>query len=1098
LIIDNENRNKKVFEWIKEYTSNGTLDIVTGYFTIGALAYLSQVTNEKIKKYRFILGDIVNNDELKERAIDLLNENISIKTSLRLKKLAYEAITFLQQSKVQTKTLEPNFCHAKVYIFDDKKDDRFKYFISGSSNLTEAGIGLKHTNNVELNIAETGNNNQYKELKNWFEELWNRPQAHTKKTLKDENGKVYKKDFKEYLIEEIQKIFINYSPKDLYYKVLFELFGEELLKVQNDPKFSKDLGRLENSIIFNSLYPFQQKGVLSLIKMLQKYNGAILADAVGLGKTWSALAVIKYFQLQGYETILLCPKKLQNNWQQYLKRRGSKFEADGFDFVVRFHTDLFENRLEKDGLSIKEYFQSDKPKLIVIDESHNLRNAKSNRYKFLVENILQKNENIKVLLLSATPINNSLNDIKNQFKLLVQGKDDGFNQSLDIKSIDGVFRVAQKKFNEWSESENSHISNFIKSLPSNFFRLTDSLTVARTRKMVEDDRINLSFPKKHTPTNIYVTPSAIGNFSTFTELLDSLPPKLTAYKPAMYIKNDSNSVLNDEGQRDRALVRMMYILLLKRLESSWKSFYYTVQKIYEYHKLVYDKIEEYKEIKNNNKIAQDISMLFGDEEMDELFIGKREIRLSDIENSDELENFTNDLKQDLDSMERLLKNLKKFNKTIQNEKDKTSQDTKLQKLIEILKEKQKKRNPKVVIFSAYTDTAKYIYEELRKRGFQKLALITAEIKEYEQTLQRFAPYTKLYLEKEWKKFDGKSFEEWREWLKLNDTDTLYLVENQYDILITTDVLSEGQNLQDADMVINYDIHWNPVRVIQRMGRIDRIGSPNKDIYGVNFWPSKDINDYLDLQNRIEQKMATMKIVGSEIDHNFTDNLQQISEDETLEQKQKAKMLKQMQTTWDDIEVSDKTLGFNDLSLEEFRQDLLGELQKKNDFYKNMPKGVFSGFKIDKELSFDNGLVALLGYPAKPAKQKDFSYKHYELIYIDEDGKPILLNQKEVLDFLTHHKDNERFVPKEIDTAQEDAIKRLHNQLKAWIDSLYSKEIKKSDGTSTKKAGSKTLDVLNKLKLGSKKAIEEIKQNDTIEKAYSEDNFDLIVWFVVSK
>jgi len=221
LIIDNENRNKKIFEWIKEYIGNGTLDIVTGYFTIGALAYISQVTNEKIKKYRFVLGDIVSTEQLQSHTIDLLNENITIEASLKLKAVAKEAVEFLKQTKVEVKTLEPNFCHAKVYIFDDKKDDRFKYFISGSSNLTEAGIGLKHTNNVELNIAETGNNNQYKELKNWFEELWNRPQAHTKKTLKDENGKIYKKDFKEYLIEEIQKIFINYFPKDLYYKVSF-------------------------------------------------------------------------------------------------------------------------------------------------------------------------------------------------------------------------------------------------------------------------------------------------------------------------------------------------------------------------------------------------------------------------------------------------------------------------------------------------------------------------------------------------------------------------------------------------------------------------------------------------------------------------------------------------------------------------------------------------------------------------------------------------------------------------------------------------------------------------------------------------------------
>lgn len=1113
MILDNENSNKKVYEWIYDYTNSGVFDIVTGYFTVGALAYISSCTNDKINKYRFVLGDIVNTDELKERAIDLLNENISIEASLKLKKVAKEAVTFLQQSKVIAKTLEPNFCHAKAYIFDDNKDDRHKYYISGSSNLTEAGIGLKHTNNIELNIADTGNDGQYNELREWFEDLWSKPQAHTQKTLTDKNGKKYKKDFKEYLIEEIQKIFIEYTPKELYYKVLFELFGEELLKEQDNPEFSRDLGRLENSIIYNSLYSFQQKGVLSLIKMLQKYNGAILADAVGLGKTWSALAVIKYFQQKGYENILLCPKKLENNWQQYLKRRGSKFEADQFDFIVRFHTDLFENRLEKDGLSIKEYFQSDKPKLIIIDESHNLRNAKSNRYKFLVDTLLKQNDNIKVLLLSATPINNTLNDIKNQFKLMVKDNDHGFSESLDVRSIDGVFRSAQRKFVEWSESNDNHISKFIESLPSNFFRLTDSLTVARTRKMIEDDEMQLSFPKKHSPENIYVTPSAIGDFYTFGELLNSLPPKLTAYKPAMYITNSSDDVLNDEGQRDRALVRMMYILLLKRLESSWKSFYDTVNKINDYHQLVYDKALEYQQTKNSDGISQDIFSLFDDEDIDELTIGKREIKLSDIDSSGELDNFIDDLNNDLISLKKLISNLQKFDDTVSHEcsldKEHTSTDTKLQKLIEILKNKQTQSNPKVIIFSAYTDTSKYIYKQLLCRGFKKVALVTGDYsqtcdkpnektKKYEPILQRFAPYTKLYLEKEWKKFDGNSFKEWYQWIKSNDSDTLELLDNQIDILITTDVLSEGQNLQDADMVINYDIHWNPVRVIQRMGRIDRIGSPNKEIYGVNFWPSKDINDYLDLQNRIEQRMATMKIVGSEIDHTFTDGLQQISEDDNLEQKQKAKMMQQMQTTWDDIEVSDKSLGFNDLSLEEFRQDLFNELQKDNEYYKNMPKGVFTGFKADNELNLDSGLIALLGYPAKPPKKKDYTYKHHELIYIDEEGKPILLNQKEVLDFLTHHKEYDRFVPKDIDLGVDESIDKLHNSLKSWVESLSSKDVENSDGTTSKKAGEKTLDVLNKLKFGGKKTVDTIKQSTTIEKEYGEENFDLIVWFTVSE
>ena len=527
MILDNENENLKVHEWIASYTEQGKLDIVTGYFTIGALAWLSKTVNDKISDFRLVLGDIVNFDSIDQRPLDLLNENISIEASLKLSSLSKEAVAFLKQDKVTAKTLEPNFCHAKSYLFNpDKKDDRNKYFISGSSNLTEAGIGLKHTNNIELNIAETGNNNQYKELVVWFDSLWARPQAHKEKTLVSPDGTKTKIDFKQYLINEIERIFIKYTPRELYYKVLFELFGNQLLETENDPDFNRQIGRLENSVVYNTLYEFQKKGVLSLIRMLQKYNGAILADAVGLGKTWSALAVIKFFQLQGREVLLLCPKKLEHNWRRYLKHQDSRFEKDQFDFFLRFHTDMHEDRLEKYIDRADKFFTNDKPKLIVIDESHNLRNDKSSRYKFLLERILKENDDVKILLLSATPINNSLNDIRNQFKLLVQGDVGGYEETLGIRNLNYTFRTAQKVFNEWREEPSPRISDFIKKLPANFFTLTDSLIVARTRKMIEGQQTGLTFPVKTKPLNLFVTPSQLGNFESFEELFDHFPLRM--------------------------------------------------------------------------------------------------------------------------------------------------------------------------------------------------------------------------------------------------------------------------------------------------------------------------------------------------------------------------------------------------------------------------------------------------------------------------------------------------------------------------------------------------------------------------------------------
>lgn len=1146
MLIDNENKNLKVHEWITKYTENGTLDIVTGYFTVGALAYLAQKTKENIEAYKFILGDIVNIEEVKDRALDLMNENISVEAALKLSTLAKEAVQFLKRENVEAKTLEPNFCHAKAYLHVAKDDDRLNYFISGSSNLTEAGVGLKTTNNIELNIAETGNNAQFKELSEWFETLWKKPQAHKNKTLTDEKGKTYTKPFKQYLIEEIERIFIEYTPRELYYKVLFELFGEQLLIDQDDPEFNRQLGRLENSVVYQTLYKFQQKGVLSLIKMLQKHNGAILADAVGLGKTWSALAVMKFFQLQGREIILLCPKKLQYNWTRYRKHQNSKFEKDQLDYFVRFHTDLQLERMDKDQYRSERadtLFINDKPKLFVIDESHNLRNDKSNRYKFLVDEILRRNEDIKVLMLSATPINNSLNDIRNQFKLVTKGNSGGFYESLGVKNIDYSFRTAQRAFNDWRNQDNPRISEFIKDLPDNFFKLTDALTVARTRAMIQDQEVGLTFPVKTKPDNQFVTPKELGNFESFEELFKKFPPMLSGYQPSFYTepmeekkkrqkakeKGESTvSVLDDEIQRDKFLVKMMYILMVKRLESSWFSFYSTVEKILGHHQNALEKIKLYQLDKKNSELNnENQTTLFEDDELEdeieEFTLGKkRKINLSDIDEAGNLNLYKRDLKKDIDALDNIMTNLIRFDRDIQKEimlpNNHKSEDTKLEVLIQKIKDKRAKAenngNQKVVIFTVYRDTAQYIFDQLQGRGFDRIAMVSGtgsktsdskeEHKNFEPILERFAPFTKLFREKEWafeankEKDNSEQYQEWIEWIEQNEPKTYAVIQKPIDILIATDALSEGQNLQDADMVINYDIHWNPVRIIQRMGRIDRLGSPNEKIFGINFWPSNNINSYLDLQGRIEQRMAAMQLAGSEVHLDFSETFKEIAEDEGLENRMKARMIEQMQTSWDDIEVSDHGLGFNDLSLEKYRQDLLEEYQNNTEKYSRMPKGVYTGFKTKDESCSSDGLIALLGYPSKPPKVEMHEYQSYDLIYIDSKGQPVLMNQKEVLDALTLHKDEPRFIPKGIDKGEEKAINALANSINTWLKNQAVEEEKQEDGTTQKKMGTEAKDLLSKIKSGDKDALKRVKQNIKVNDKFQIDNFDLITWFLVTK
>ncbi len=1131
MIIDNEQSNK-IIEWITEYTETGKMDIVTGYFTIGAIAYLSEEINEKIKQFRLILGDIVNIDEIKDYSIDLLNENITIDNAFKLKKYAKECVAFLNQDKVLTKTLEPNFCHAKAYIFHSNKDERLHYFISGSSNLTEAGIGMKQTNNVELNIAETGNNNQYKNLKEWFNKLWNRKEAHKDKTIYDENGKKELNNFKDYLIEKIQSIIYPYSPKEVYYKVLYELFGKQVNEDYDNPDFTRQIGRLENSVIYRSLYDFQKKGVLSLIKMIQKYDGAILADAVGLGKTWSALAVMKFFQLQGREIILLCPKKLSYNWIRYRKNQDSRFEKDELDYYVRYHTDLIDERIDKDNYKQQRTdtrFKNDKPKLFVIDESHNIRNDKSQRYKFLVEEILQKNKgDIKILMLSATPINNTLVDIRNQFKLITKGDEKGFEESLGIRNLFFTFRNAQKEFNEWRKDSAPKIKNFIRKLPAGFFRLTDSLVVARTRKMVEKQNTELFFPKKQKPENIFVTPKSIGNYESFEELFENFPPMLSAYQPSFYIKQEKDvSKLKDEQQRDRFLVKMLYILLVKRLESSWCSFQSTIKRVYDYHQSVLDKINKYLKDKSEEEaILQeefDFDDIFDEKESEEFSLGKkRPVNLKDIDKAGNIENFKKDLKTDIEALDKLISNLRRFEEDIEKEKSFgtfKSIDDKLESLMNKIKNKQEKPfnkdNKKILIFTVYKDTALYLFEHLKTRGFTNIGFVSGDIsktddsntetKNFEPILEKFAPFTKLFNEKEWGEFKPssdkldkkKQYREWINWIKDNRPKTYEKINKPIDILIATDVLSEGQNLQDCDMVINYDIHWNPVRVIQRMGRIDRIGSPNDIILGINYWPSENIDTYLDLKGRIESRMAAMKLAGSEVHKEFTERFKQMSEDEEFEQKLNEKMIKQMQLSWNDIDENQSTVGFDNFSLEDFRQDLSAEMNREFNKYKNMPKAVYTGFKL-KNKEYKPGLICLLGYPAKPQKIVDYEYKSYELIFIDMEGNQQLLNQKEVLAFLGSYRESKREGTERIDEGDEETIKKLSSSLKNWLNSQAYTEEEQEDGTKKKTMGKADKDMLDKIADGDTQTTKQMKDNKTSAEKYKECNFDLICWFLISE
>jgi superfamily II DNA/RNA helicase len=1137
MILDNKTESTKIANFIAENIEEGNLDIVTGYFTIGALVYLSDKTNEKIESYRMILGDLVQKNEFK-REIDLLNENLSLQQALKLSQIARKAVKFLKLDKVSVKTLEPNFCHAKLYLHDAKGKNahKNKFFISGSSNLTEAGIGLKHASNLELNVANFSENNDFSAMAQWFENLWVSSEAKTEKTIEDKK----KIDFKKYLIQEISKIFDLYTPEEIYYKILFELFNNS----DSDQQIEKQIKSLQNTLVWNKLYDFQQVGVKSLLSMLDKFGGGILADAVGLGKTWSALCVMKAYQMKGYSNIIICPKKLRNNWEQYKKQQDSVFEEDKLDFEIINHTSLNEDLYLRDVAMSKDFLFNDKPKLIVIDESHNLRNDKSERYKFLVEYILKNVKgSVKILLLSATPLNTSFNDVRNQFKLIVKGDNYGFKESLGIGSLEHIFRILKNELNGWQLADEEIFADFYNRIKdSDFFKLTNNLLVSRTRKAIKTHfNSDLEFPKHEKVGNIFKTPM---NFSeeinSFDDLLNKLNLQLFAYRPSIFTlseeerderskdliarKGKKDEVLTDSVQREYFLVRMMMVLMMKRLESSWESFRSTIGKFKDHHQNLYNKLVKYQQLIDKNEKHKWVVDTLSDElkgeledadeagSLDNYYVGKKNpIPLKEIFDSGNLEIYTEYVKSDLDKLSKLFSQLEAYKSKIDAEKTYVSLDEKLEELIKILDEKSNQKNKKAIIFTVYNDTAVYLYNELSKRGFKKLGLVSGSVfrdnhgeilRNMEDILQKFAPYTKLYNEKNWLDFEreknitkknAQNYPVWQEWIKHHRPDVFSTLNDEIDILIATDVLSEGQNLQDADMVINYDIHWNPVRVIQRVGRVDRIGSPNSSIKAINFWPALSVDDYINLHKRVKDRMANMTLVGSEVvklDEEFEQSIQ----NEELDKNNNEKILKQIEESFEDAD-GEKSIGFDDFSFDNFRQMLRSILEKERTKYENMPHGVFSGFIYSKAMQ--EGIVALLSSKVK-AKKSEQWVERKELLYINADGHSILNNEKVILDFLGEQQKNERFVPEYIAKGDNEKIEQWTHALKTYLKLRQEKTITDQAGNVKTYAGNDTVSTIKALKMGNKDASTDIEEGITAEKIYHENNVSLLAWMIISK
>lgn len=825
------------------------------------------------------------------------------------------------------------------------------------------------------------------------------------------------KDVTAQVLEYIETVYNENAPEFIYFITLYNIFNEFLEDISEDVLPNEATG-FKNSVIWNKLYNFQKDAALAIINKLEKYNGCILADSVGLGKTFTALSVIKYYENRNKSVLVLCPKKLYDNWSTFKTNyKNNPLVADRLRYDILFHSDLSRERGMSAGIDL-ERINWGNYDLIVIDESHNFRNGgnvddedldddieqdeprKENRYQKLMKKVIRAGVKTKVLMLSATPVNNRFNDLKNQLQLAYEGHAEQIDDALNIgRSIDDIFRTAQLAYNKWAKLQPEHrtTERLLEELSFDFFELLDAVTIARSRSHIVkyyDTKDIGKFPTRLAPVLRRPKLTDLNESITFSDIAEQLNElNLSIYTPSLYIfdsvKDDYE--INMEGSgisidgREKGLRKLMATNLLKRLESSVNSFRLTLGRITDY-------IEQtLSVIGRKSDGAIDVTNFTDDldstDSENDPFVGRKsKINLRDID----VVRWSNDLRHDLEILKLLLLMLKDIT---------PEHDCKLQMLISDLKQKFlhpiNDGNKKVLIFTAFADTADYIYEQLAERiktecGLN-VALITGNVEarstlklneklDFNKVLTLFSPLSKeavtLYPH-----LFSFPIGEGRE-------------KSSIDVLIATDCISEGQNLQDCDYLINYDIHWNPVRIIQRFGRIDRIGSKNDVIQLVNYWPDIELDKYIELKGRVESRMKATVLTST-----GDDNLLSANEKGDLEYRKN--QLKKLQEEVVDIEDMDTGINIMDLGLNEFRLDLLSYI-KENPDVEHAPFGMNA--VVEATDLAKPGVIYILKNRNAGVNIDKMNLLHpFYMVYIADDGTVICdhLQPKKLLDVMRH-------------------------------------------------------------------------------------------------
>lgn len=910
---------------------------------------------------------------------------VKLRNELTQKAIAKECADWIK-NKV---TFKSNITNQNMSGFINVERDDNKFTYMPVTGFTTVDIGCEKGNNV-YNMVTRLASPVSNEFINLFEQLW--------------NSKDKLEDVTEEVIENITTIYKENPAQYIYFITLYNIFNEFLEDISDDILPNEATG-FKESKIWNMLYDFQKDAALAIINKLEKFNGCILADSVGLGKTFTALAVIKYYENRNKSVLVLCPKKLTDNWNTYKDDYvNNPIAKDRLNYRVLYHTDLSRERGKSNGIDLDRLNWGNYD-LVVIDESHNFRNGgevyggdgeKENRYLKLLNKVIRAGVKTKVLMLSATPVNNRFNDLKNQLALAYEGQAKFINDKLNTtKPIDEIFRNAQKAFNVWSklELDERKTETLLQKLDFDFFEVLDSVTIARSRKHIEKnyDTAEIgNFPKRLKPISIRPCLTDLSDAINYNQIYDNLMQlNLSIYTPSTYIfpsksekyenqyGSDMGNVFFRQADREQGIRRLMSINLLKRLESSVFSFRLTLTRIIENITNTIKVINDFKT--NDSRILELIEINdsddfdFDDQNTDSFSVGKKvKIDLADMD----YKTWQNELKKDKETLELLILMISEIT---------PKYDTKLQTLFEIISQKLDSplnvNNKKVIIFTAFSDTAEYLYENVSNYIKHKYGLDTAMITgsvDGRTTIPKF----KATLNNVLTCFSPISKD--KNLLMPNSKDSI-------DILIATDCISEGQNLQDCDYLVNYDIHWNPVRIIQRFGRIDRIGSKNDVIQLVNFWPDLSLDDYINLKTRVETRMR-ISVMTSTGDDDL------INADEKGDLEYRKQQLKRLQEEVVDIEDMTSGISIMDLGLNEFRMDLLS-------YIKNNPDIDKAPFGLHTIVEGENpGVIFVLKNVNSDVNIESKNRLHpFYMVYIGDDCEIISnhLEPKQTLDILRH-------------------------------------------------------------------------------------------------